>query len=164
MLEWRSQLNIKEDILLQKHSTWLLDPNFCLFWLDHDVLAAEDVKKKVKEKLLDLVISEIEKVSVPEGSSSGDDDQEEPSAKAAQLFMGYHKKNQKKHVANSDPANDRIYKVGIYDVKGQQAPPLQKKIKAYFITACLAPPTNSRMTCNSNIGLCGAKPDRATKQ
>lgn len=30
----------------------LLDPNFCLFWLDHDVLAAEDVKKKVKEKLL----------------------------------------------------------------------------------------------------------------
>lgn len=27
----------------------LLDTNFCL---DHDVLAAEDVKKKVKEKLL----------------------------------------------------------------------------------------------------------------
>ncbi|XP_073667529.1 uncharacterized protein [Paramisgurnus dabryanus] len=78
----------------------LLDPNFCLFWLDHDVLAAEDVKRKVKEKLLDMTMSEMENVSFPVGSSSGEDEQEEPPAKTAHLFMGYHKKK-KQHVTSS---------------------------------------------------------------
>ncbi|KAF7652456.1 hypothetical protein LDENG_00096570 [Lucifuga dentata] len=40
----------------------LLDPSFCLFWLDHDVSAPENAKQSVKEKLIDLTTAEMEKV------------------------------------------------------------------------------------------------------
>ncbi|XP_077083460.1 serine/threonine-protein kinase pim-2-like [Siphateles boraxobius] len=43
-------------------------------------------------------------------------------------------------------ANDSFFKLGNYDVKEDKTPPPQKKINAYFNTAGLAPPTDSRIT------------------
>ncbi|XP_039652474.1 uncharacterized protein LOC120556812 [Perca fluviatilis] len=76
----------------------LLDPSFCLFWLEQDVQAPDEVKSEVKEMMIDLVLAEARKLNVPE-SSSGDNDQEEsPPAKTPRLFSGYRKKSTKKSV------------------------------------------------------------------
>ncbi|KAF1392190.1 hypothetical protein PFLUV_G00049990 [Perca fluviatilis] len=84
-----------EDIVYMMSA--LLDPSFCLFWLEQDVQAPDEVKSEVKEMIIDLVLAEARKLTVPE-SSSGDDDQEEspPPAKTPRLFSGYRKKSTKK--------------------------------------------------------------------
>ncbi|CAK6983223.1 uncharacterized protein LOC122145016 [Scomber scombrus] len=74
----------------------LLDPSFCLFWLEQDVEAPDEVKSEVKEMIIDLVLAEAQRVTVRH-SSSGDDDQEEsPPTKTPRLFSGYRKKHTKK--------------------------------------------------------------------
>ncbi|KAL7879730.1 hypothetical protein SRHO_G00019840 [Serrasalmus rhombeus] len=72
-----------------------LDPSFCLFWLEQDVFATDEVKNEVKEMLIDQVLAQARKVPLPD-SSSGDDDQDEPPAKTPRLFSGYRKKGAKK--------------------------------------------------------------------
>ncbi|KAK0151144.1 putative AC transposase [Merluccius polli] len=76
-----------------------LDPSFCLFWLEQDVQVPDEVKSEVKEMMIDLVLAEARKATVPE-SSSGDDDHEDsgPPAKTPRLFSGYRKKTTKKSV------------------------------------------------------------------
>ncbi|KAL7383777.1 hypothetical protein ABVT39_017213 [Epinephelus coioides] len=81
----------------------LLDPSFCFFWVEQDVLALDEVKSEVKEMIIDLVLAEAQKVTTLESSSSGDDDKDEPPAKTPRLFTGYRRKSNKKddHVSSS---------------------------------------------------------------
>ncbi|KAL7390742.1 hypothetical protein ABVT39_026702 [Epinephelus coioides] len=80
----------------------LLDPSFCFFWLEQDVLAPDEVKSEVKEMIIDLVLAEARKVTILAESSSGEDDKDEPPAKTPRLFTGYRKKSNKKdgHVSS----------------------------------------------------------------
>lgn len=72
----------------------LLDPSFCLFWLEQDVLAPDGVKEMVKEMIIDLVLAETRKVTIPESSSGEDDQDEPPPAKTPRLFSGYRKQQE----------------------------------------------------------------------
>ncbi|XP_029553157.1 uncharacterized protein LOC115152425 [Salmo trutta] len=63
-----------------------LDPSFCLFWLDHDVLIQHEDKAELKESLIDLVLAEARKVAVTESSSG---EEEQPPAKTSRMFSGY---------------------------------------------------------------------------
>ncbi|XP_041741521.1 uncharacterized protein LOC121573526 [Coregonus clupeaformis] len=72
----------------------LLDPTFCLFWLDHDVLIPHEDKAELKESLIDLVFAEARKVTVTESSSG--QEEEQPPAKTSRLFSGYRNKISKK--------------------------------------------------------------------
>ncbi|KAK0151186.1 Zinc finger BED domain-containing protein 4 [Merluccius polli] len=80
----------------------LIDPSFCFYWLEQDVLAPDEVKSEVKEMIIDLVLAEARKVTILAESSSGEDDKDEPPAKTPRLFAGYRKKSNKKddHVSS----------------------------------------------------------------
>ncbi|KAJ4932943.1 hypothetical protein JOQ06_029781 [Pogonophryne albipinna] len=81
----------------------LLDPSFCFFWLEQDVLAPDEVKSEVKEMIMDLVLAEARKVTILAESCSGEDNKdEEPPDKTPRLFTGYRKKSKKKddHVSS----------------------------------------------------------------
>ncbi|CAL8333247.1 unnamed protein product [Merluccius merluccius] len=80
----------------------LLDPSFCFYWLEQDVLAPDEVKSEVKEMIIDLVLAEARKVTILAESSSGEDDKDEPPDKTPRLFAGYRKKSNKKddHVSS----------------------------------------------------------------
>ncbi|XP_013859738.1 zinc finger BED domain-containing protein 1 [Austrofundulus limnaeus] len=84
-----------------------LDPSFCLFWLEQDVFATDEVKSEVKEILIDQVLAEARKVPLPD-SSSGDDDQDEPPAKTPRLFSGYRKKGAKKTTDHSSSVRTEL--------------------------------------------------------
>ncbi|KAJ8410037.1 hypothetical protein AAFF_G00210780 [Aldrovandia affinis] len=76
----------------------LLDPSFCLFWLEHDVLASEEVKLGVKESLIDHVVSEAHKVPMDAAAAeieNNEEPQEEPPAKTPRLFSNYNKTNKR---------------------------------------------------------------------
>lgn len=59
----------------------LFNPSFCLCWLDHDVLAPDDMNDVLKEMgHSDIVTAEMERVQLPE-SRSGENKQV-PKAKS----------------------------------------------------------------------------------
>ncbi|MGH0169807.1 UNVERIFIED_CONTAM: hypothetical protein FKN15_057634 [Acipenser sinensis] len=68
----------------------LLDPAFCLLWLEHDALAPDDIKVEVKKRVKDQLIAEFEgmKLTLEKSSNSSEED-EEPAHKAPRLFAGY---------------------------------------------------------------------------
>ncbi|KAI4801866.1 hypothetical protein KUCAC02_019734, partial [Chaenocephalus aceratus] len=104
MSEWMTRLNLQEIFHLEVYMmSALLDPSFCFFWLEQDVLAPDEVKSEVKEMIMDLVLAEARKVTILAESSSGEDNKdEEPPAKTPRLFTGYRKKSKKKddHVSS----------------------------------------------------------------
>ncbi|RXM35102.1 hypothetical protein EOD39_13385 [Acipenser ruthenus] len=68
----------------------LLDPAFCLLWLEHDVLAPDDIKVEVKKHVKDQLIAEFERMKLTlEKSSNSSEEDEEPAHKAPRLFAGY---------------------------------------------------------------------------
>ncbi|XP_073714182.1 uncharacterized protein [Misgurnus anguillicaudatus] len=86
----------------------VLDPSFCLFWLDHDVLAPDEVKSEVKEIMIDLLLVEAQKVTIPEGSSEEDEEEPLVPAKTPWLFSGYRKKGTKKKADHHTSCKDGV--------------------------------------------------------
>ncbi|XP_041841957.1 uncharacterized protein LOC121640312 [Melanotaenia boesemani] len=93
----------------------VLDPSFCFFWLEQDVLGPDDVKREVKEMIIELVLAEARKVAILPESTSGEDDKNDdaPPAKTPRLFTGYRKKSNKKgdHVSSVRGELDRYIQV-----------------------------------------------------